>query len=79
MATHKINAKRHIVQVLTNAPCYTSLSSSLLLCGTCIEFWRDCYKNDSHGTWQMACFFRDLREPAKLAIGKEGVTDTSAR
>jgi hypothetical protein len=70
MATHRINAKRRVVQGLTDAPCYTSLGSGLHLCATCVEFWRDCYENDNPATWQMACFYRDLREPAELAIGK---------
>jgi len=69
MATRSINPNR-VVQVLTDAPCYTLLSSGLFLCATCAEFWRDCGKNDNYGTWQMACFFRDLREPTELASAK---------
>lgn len=63
-ATHRVGTNQSAAKVTPGKPCYTHEGSDLLLCDSCLAFWRECKDNANQATWQMALYFRDLHDPA---------------
>ena len=66
-SAHSLSAGHQVSQAPYGKPCYTHENGALLLCDSCLAFWRECKENGDQTAWYLAVYLRNPSVPDKLA------------
>jgi len=66
-ATRRLTTGRNITLAPVGQRCYTHEHDALLLCDSCLAFWRECVENEDQTSWLFAVYLRDPSGPDKVA------------
>lgn len=65
-ATRRLGVDRHASQASSGTPCYTQEKDALLLCDSCLAFWKECVRNADQSSWFLAAYLRAPGAPYKV-------------
>ena len=69
VAAHRLSTEHQVSRAPHGKPCYTHENGALLLCDSCLAFWRECRENGDQTAWYLAVYLRNPSVPDKLAQG----------